>query len=58
MKKHPMSTVAEALRYLASHGYRLREVDQAVQKHKMSVVEIAEAVKQLKELDAVQEAGA
>lgn len=51
MKKHPMPTVAEALRYLASQGYKLREVDKAVKDHQMSVVEIADAVKRLRELD-------
>lgn len=49
MKKHPMPTVAEALRYLDSQGYKLREVEQAVRNHKMGVVEIAEAIKQLKD---------
>lgn len=48
-----MSEVAEALRYLESQGYKLREVDRAVRKHKMSVVEIADAVKQLKKFDEV-----
>lgn len=52
MKLHPMPVVADALRYLQSQGYGMTEIVAAVHEHKMSVVEIAQAVKELRKQDA------
>ncbi|MDI9413366.1 MAG: hypothetical protein QM401_07310 [Bacillota bacterium] len=45
MKKHPMSEVAEALRFLGSKGYNLTTVYETVKKTGSNAVELAEKLR-------------